>query len=144
MLAEYHYGGAFLAAMLSHIGQVDSAIIFFFLTPLAATIAYLAASVVAASVLKNIRLGLLAGLFFSFGSGLPYPIDPIRSIYLRWFTPNFSGGRNPAYRHARIDRPYGYCPVSAVPCGPSLSLGGGNSVECHHLDRTLGFHNAQS
>ena len=88
LLAEYHYGGAFLAAMLSHIGQVDSAIIFFILTPLAATIAYLAASVVAASVLKNIRLGLLAGLFFSFGSGLPYPIDPIRSIYLRWFTPN--------------------------------------------------------
>ena len=88
LLAEYHYGGAFLAAMLSHIGQVDSAIIFFFLTPLAATIAYLAASVLAASVLKNIRLGLLAGIFFSFGSGLPYPIDPIRSIYLRWFTPS--------------------------------------------------------
>ncbi len=88
LLAEYHYGGAFLAASLAHIGQVDSAIIFFILSPLAATTAYLAASVVAASVLKNIRLGLLAGLFFSFGAGMPYIVDPIRFIYLRWFAPS--------------------------------------------------------
>ena len=88
LLAEYHYGGAFLAASLAHIGQVDSAIIYFILSPLAATTAYLAASVVAASVLKNIRFGLVAGLFFSFGAGMPYIIDPIRFIYLRWFTPS--------------------------------------------------------
>ena len=88
LLAEYHYGGAFLAASLAHIGQVDSAIIFFILSPLAATTAYLAASVVAVSVLKNIRLGLLAGLFFSFGAGMPYIVDPIRFIYLRWFAPS--------------------------------------------------------
>ena len=85
--AEYHYGADFLAATLAHIGQVDSAIIFFILTPLAATAAYLAASVLAATVLKSTRLGLLAGLFFSFGSGLPFLIAPARSIHLRWFTP---------------------------------------------------------
>ena len=85
--AEYHYGADFLAATLAHVGQVDSAIIFFILTPLAATAAYLAASVLAAHVLRSTRLGLLAGLFFSFGSGLPYLIGPARSIHLRWFTP---------------------------------------------------------
>ena len=88
LLAEYHYGGAFLAASLAHIGQVDSAIIFFILAPLAATAAYLAASVLAYHVLGSIRLGLLAGLFFSFGAGLPYLINPARFIHLRWFTPS--------------------------------------------------------
>ena len=87
LYAEYHYGGAFLAAMLAHIGQVDSAIAWFFLTPLAATGAYLAASTVAAHVLGSIRRGLLAGLFFSFGAGLPYLIEPARNIHLRWFAP---------------------------------------------------------
>ena len=85
--AEYHYGGAFLAAILAHIGQVDSEIAFFFLTPLAAASAYLASSMVAAHILRSIRLGLLAGLFFSFGAGLPYLIDFARIIHLRWFTP---------------------------------------------------------
>ena len=85
--AEYHYGADFLAATLAHVGQVDSAIIFFILTPLAATAAYLAASVLAANVLRSTGLGLLAGLFFSFGAGLPYLIGPARSIHLRWFTP---------------------------------------------------------
>ena len=85
--AEYHYGADFLAATLAHVGQVDSAIIFFILTPLAATAAYLAASELAANVLRSTRLGLLAGLFFSFGSGLPFLIAPARSIHLRWFTP---------------------------------------------------------
>ena len=85
--AEYHYGADFLAATLAHVGQLDSAIIFFILTPLAATAAYLAASVLAALVLRSTRLGLLAGLFFSFGSGLPLLIAPARSIHLRWFTP---------------------------------------------------------
>ena len=88
LLAEYHYGGAFLAASLAHIGQVDSAIIFFILAPLAATAAYLAASMLAYHVLGSIRLGLLAGLFFSFGAGLPYLISPARFIHLRWFTPS--------------------------------------------------------
>ncbi len=87
LLAEYHYGGAFLAAMFSHIGHVDSAISFFILTPLFATTAYLAAAAVAASMLRNFRLGLLAGLFFSFSAGLPLLLGPIRYIYLRWFPP---------------------------------------------------------
>ena len=88
LLAEYHYGADFLAATLAHVGQLDSSIIFFILTPLAATAAYLAASVLAAHVLGSIRLGLLAGLFFSFGAGLPYLIGPARFIHLRWFTPS--------------------------------------------------------
>lgn len=94
LLAEYHYGGAFLAAVIAHIGNVDSAISFLILTPLAATTAFLAASVVAASVLKNIRLGLLAGLFFSFSDGLSFLIDPIRLIYLRWFPPSSAAAGN--------------------------------------------------
>ena len=86
--AEYHYGADFLAATLAHVGQLDSSTIFFILTPLAATAAYLAASVLAANVLRSTRLGLLAGLFFSFGSGLPFLIAPARSIHLRWFPPS--------------------------------------------------------
>lgn len=86
--AEYHYGGPFLAAMLAHFGQMDSAVVFFILTPIAATAAYLAAAMLAAQVLGSLRLGLLAGLFFSFGGGLRLFIDPIRRIQLRWFTPD--------------------------------------------------------
>ena len=87
LVAEYHYGGAFIAAILSHIGQLDSAISFFILTPFAAMTAYLTASVLAARILKNIRFGLLAGLFFSFGAGLTFLIAPVRNIQLRWFAP---------------------------------------------------------
>ena len=76
---EYHYGVDLLAAALAHIGQLDSAIIFFILTPIAAISAYLAASVLAAHVLGKIRLGLLAGLFFSFGGGLSFVTPLIRS-----------------------------------------------------------------
>jgi hypothetical protein len=46
------------------------------------------ASVVAARVLKSIRLGLVAGVFFSFSEGLPFLVEPIRFIYFRWFTPS--------------------------------------------------------
>ena len=92
--AEYHYGADYLAALLAHVGQVDSAIIFFILTPLAATSAYLAASMVAAKVLGNLRLGLLAGLFFSFGAGLPYLLAPVRYIHLRWFNPSTAASQN--------------------------------------------------
>ena len=84
---EYHYGVDLLAAALAHIGQLDSAIIFFILTPIAAISAYLAASVLAAHVLGNIRLGLLAGLFFSFGGGLSFVTPLIRSSYLNWWMP---------------------------------------------------------
>ena len=87
LFAEYHYGGAFIAAILAHIGQLDSAISFFILTPFAATTAYLTASVLAARILNDIRLGLLAGLFFSFGAGLILLIAPVRNIHLRWFAP---------------------------------------------------------
>ena len=85
--AEYHYGVDFLAAVLAHIGQLDSAIIFFILTPIAAISAYLAASVLAAHVLGNIRLGLLAGLFFSYVGGLSLLAPLIRALNLNWWMP---------------------------------------------------------
>ena len=91
--AEYHYGVDFLAAALAHISHLDSAIVFFILTPLVATSAYLAASVVAARVLGSYRLGLLAGLFFSFGSGLPFLAAPARLIHLKWFAPRTAAAR---------------------------------------------------
>ena len=91
--AEYHYGVDFLAAALAHISHLDSAIVFFILTPLVATSAYLAASVVAARVLGSYRLGLLAGLFFSFGSGLPFLTAPARFIHFEWFAPRTVAAR---------------------------------------------------
>ncbi len=94
LFAEYHYGGAFLAAMLAHFTQLDSAIVFFILTPMAATTAYLAAAMLAAKVLQSVRLGLLAGLFFSFGAGLPGPTDLLESAHLRWFPPSSAAARD--------------------------------------------------
>ncbi len=94
LLAEYHYGADLLAAMLAHIGQLDSAIVFFILTPLAATAAYLAASALAARILGSFRRGLIAGLFFSFAGGMPYLIAPVRMIHLRWFSPQNAAAQN--------------------------------------------------
>ena len=94
MLAEYHYGVDLLAAMLAHIGQLDSAIVFFILTPLAATAAYVAASALAARILGSFRRGLIAGLFFSFAGGMPYLIAPVRMVQLRWFTPLNAAAEN--------------------------------------------------
>jgi hypothetical protein len=45
------------------------------------------ASVVAARVLKSIRLGLVAGLFFPFHAGLPFLIELGRSLSLTWLKP---------------------------------------------------------
>lgn len=92
--SEYHYGVDFLAAVLAHIGQLDSAIVFFILTPLVATSAYLAASVLAGKVLGSPRLGLLAGLFFSFSAGLPFLAAPARTLYLEWFPPDNAAARD--------------------------------------------------
>ena len=88
LYAEYHYGIDFIAAALSHFGQLDSAIVFFILAPLAAMAAYLCASMLAAHVLGSIRLGLVAGLFFSFTAGLPFLIEPVKDLYLRWLPPS--------------------------------------------------------
>ncbi len=85
--AEYHYGVDFLAALLAHIGQLDAAIAFFILTPLAAAAAYLAAAALAAHVLGSARFGLIAGLFFSFGAGLLSLIAPLRFILFEWLPP---------------------------------------------------------
>ena len=98
LLAEYHYGGAFLAASLAHIGQVDSAIIFFILTPLAATAAYLAASVLAAQCLKEYSSWLACRTLLllrrrpalphrpehalSTFAGLPHLRPPLKKCYL--------------------------------------------------------------
>lgn len=86
--AEYHYGADLLAAALAHLGQLDSAIVYFILAPLVAMSLYLTASALSAHVLGSNRLGLLAGLFFSFGGGLPFLAPLARQLYVNWRPPS--------------------------------------------------------